>query len=164
MIPEELNWSLNMHKNANDNDEPTLIKISSHPISSDKKKNGIFSSFKKLFLPLLKKSDHLLTDYSQAKVKTEQNSAEIKIEEAIQLSAKRNLVRQEELKLFCEIVSEHFSDADTNAIINLKMAKLLETNPDIERQIDKVNTLISKIEKLNGKVVFTEKTTESSEA
>ena len=143
---------------------PAYVKVIAYPTEVNKKESGILSSFKKLIVPLLKKSDGLIKDYSEAKVKIEEASADIKVEEAIRIGTERNLTRQEELKLFCEIINEHFSDADTEAKIQLKMAKLLETNPEIEKQLNKVNSIITKLKNKGAKILIADANDINTEA
>lgn len=58
------------------------------------------------------------------------------------MAAEKDIARQQELKAFCENVGAFFSADDPPHVLMLKFAKLIEVNPEIAGQLERVNHLI----------------------
>jgi len=127
----------------------TIVRVFAHPIKSSKKERSVFSVFKELLNLIIKKNGSLANDYAEAKVKKEHGDAELRVEEAAKISAKTNKIRQEEFKEFCKIIDNHFSENDTEVKKKLKMAKLIETNPTLIQEIEKLNSILLELNKSN---------------
>lgn len=130
--------------------KPTIVRVDAIPEKIDKKEKGIFSAFKRLFLPKLKQQESMANEFLHAKVKKEHGDAEAKVEEAAKIAAEKSKIQQEELTEFCNTVDNHFMEADDDTKIKLKMAKLLETNPEIGNQLDKVNSILESLQSKRG--------------
>jgi len=139
----------------------TIVRVFAHPVKSSKKEKSVFSVFKELLNLIIKKNGSLANDYAEAKVKKEHGDAELRVEEAAKISAKTNKIRQEELKEFCKIIDNHFSENDTEVKKKLKMAKLIETNPTIIQEVEKLNSILLELNKSNNVEIMLSKTTQT---
>ena len=96
--------------------------------------------------PPLKNSKRLAEAYAEAKVEREKGEAYRIAEQTAKISARKDLLKQQEVKEFNSIIDEIFkSDGLPPAAKMLKLAKLVENNPQIMIQINKVKELFEKL-------------------
>lgn len=109
-----------------------------------------FEAFKAFFVPRLRKQEAIALAYEEAVVRKTEAEGEKLIEEASKLSAEKDVTKQQELRQFCENVENIFSPSDSPHATMLKMAKLLETNPGIAAQLDRVNAVLDRLASEKG--------------
>jgi hypothetical protein len=101
---------------------------------------------KALLFPCLKNNKRLAEKYAEAKVEWEKSEAHRIAEQAAEISARKDLLKQEEVKEFSKIIDEIFkADGLPPAAKMLKLTKLMENNPQIMTQINKVEELFEKL-------------------
>lgn len=122
-----------------------IRQIHGTPVKSTAKESSLFEAFKEFFLPRLKQQEEIAIAYEVASVKKLDAEGEKIIQEAAKLSAEKDIARQQELKAFCENVDNFFSADDPPHVMMLKFAKLIEVNPEIAVQLEKVNKLIGQL-------------------
>lgn len=109
------------------------------------KERSRFQAFKEFFIPRLARQEALGIAYENAVVNKVDAEGEKLIQEAAKLAAEKDLIKQEQFRTFCETVDKSFSANDPQQNVMLKLAKLLETNPEIGNQLEKVNEIIHKL-------------------
>ena len=118
------------------------------------REKSLFEAFKIFFVPRLRKQEELALAYEEAVVRKTEAEGEKLIEEAAKISAERDVAKQLELKQFCENVEDIFAPNDSPHAMVLKMAKLLETNPEVAAQLDRVNAVLDKLARERGCLVL----------
>lgn len=109
--------------------------------------NGSFwYRFKAFVCPWLRQSEDLVEAYAKAKVEREENEARKIAEEAAEIAARKDVTRQKEVKTFNAIIDDIFKD-DTLPMgaKALKLAKLIENNPQVAKQLENVTDIIEKL-------------------
>ena len=109
------------------------------------KESTRFQRFKQFFLPRLRKQEELALAYEEAVVRKTEAESEKLVEEAAKLAAEADVAKQQELAAFCENVDTIFMTTGRPEAAMLKLAKLLETNPEIAAQLDKVNAIMGRL-------------------
>ena len=128
--------------------DTNLIKISVKPNSQSE--TSFFKKFVQFFVPRLKKQEELGLAYEEAKVRKLQAEAEKITQEAATLAVEKDIAKQQEMTDFCANLDEIFDPTAPERINILKLAKLMETNPELATQIEKVNQLMERLEKEKG--------------
>lgn len=107
--------------------------------------------FRAWMFPHLKKSEKLAEAYAEAKVEKEKSQARKVMEEAAEIAAKSELARQKALKEFGAMVDDVFADDKIPETVRaLKLAKLIEKNPEVAAQLEKVKEIIEKLASTRG--------------
>ena len=130
----------------------TIIKVEGRPNSPSRTTETTrWQRFKHWFFPSLRKSKELAEAYAEAKVETEKSSARKTTEEAAEIAARKDLTRLKGVKKYNEIVDDIFADDGLSQDGKLlKLAKLMETNPQVSAQLAKVKDLIEKLALTKG--------------
>jgi hypothetical protein len=115
------------------------------PLRSGKLESTRFERFKAFFLPRLRKQEELGVAFEEATVRRIEAEGDRFVEEAAKIAAERDLLRQQELRAFCETIDSVFKSDDSQLVSSLKMAKLLETNPELAAQLEKVNAVLDRL-------------------
>ena len=123
----------------------TIQQVHGTPSRSNKREGARFDAFKRFFLPRLKQQEEIAIAYEEATVRKLDAEGEKLIQEAAKLAAEKDIARQQELKAFCENVDAFFSADDPPHVVMLKFAKLIEVNPEIAGQLERVNSLIERL-------------------
>lgn len=127
--------------------ETSLVKVEGRPNLPEKPRERTrWERFKFWLSPHLKKNEELAEAYAKAKVEKEKSEARKRTEEAAEIAARKDLTRQKEVKEFCNIVDVIFADDGLPPGAKaLKLAKLMEENPQVAAQLDKIKDLIEKL-------------------
>jgi hypothetical protein len=123
--------------------------IHATPKRIDGNEPGLFESFKKFFIPRLRKQEEIALKFEEALVRKTEAEGEKLIEEAAKISAEKDIAKQSEIRAYIENVDAIFNDSSSKQAAMLKLAKLLEANPEIETQLQKVNDLINTLSAKN---------------
>ena len=101
--------------------------------------------FKGTLFTHLKISRELAYAYTEAKVEKERNEALKIAEEADEIAAKKDLVRQKSAKEFSAVINEIFADDGLpTGAKDLKLAKLMDENPRVMSQLKKIGKVVEK--------------------
>jgi len=96
--------------------------------------------------PWLKRGRNLGVAYTNAKFAREENEAQKLVAEAAEIAARTDIMRQQEAREFNALVNDIFADNGLPwTAKKLKFSKLIENNPEIIKQMEKVNYLIEKL-------------------
>lgn len=127
------------------------------PRKISQREASLLSRFISFFVPRLRQQEGLALRAEEALIqKAEADAvksaaeAEKTIEEAARIAAEKDRLRQDTLQKFNENLDSVFKPEDPREITMLKMAKLLEANPDLEKQLDRVNEIIARLGAQNG--------------
>ena len=102
--------------------------------------------FKAALFPYLRRSKELADAYDEAKVEKERSEARKIAEEADKIAAKRDLIRQKSAKEFGDVVDDIFMvDSLPLGARALKLAKLIEKNPNVFAQLEKAEEVIESL-------------------
>ncbi|MHC4144561.1 MAG: hypothetical protein ACYSUD_07250 [Planctomycetota bacterium] len=94
----------------------------------------------------LKNATHLIEAWARATAEKEHYEAQKIAEEAAEIAARRSLLRQKEVEAFATIIDDIFTpDALPPAAKVLKLAKLMENNPQIVGQMEKAREVLAKV-------------------
>jgi len=136
-----------MNRNSEISPENAIVKVSAKPNASDcpyeyKK----WQRFVYIILPWLKHGRDLARIYTEAKVDREEAQAKKIVEEATKIKVEKDILKQQEVKEFVALVDDIFAKDDLPLPAKmLKIAKLLEANPQIMMQLEKINDFLEKI-------------------
>jgi hypothetical protein len=122
-----------------------LQTIAATPKVASTKETTRFQRFKAFFIPRLRQQERLAIAFEEATVRKTEAESEKLFEEAARLAAEADLIRQQQLKQFCENIDSHFTKNDSPQSSALKFAKLLETNPDLLAQLQKVQMIVEQL-------------------
>lgn len=128
-----------------DVEDAVIHDVKGVPKRSNKNESSRFRAFLAFFLPRLKKQEELAIAFEEATVRKLDAEGEKLLQEAAKLAAEKDIARQQELKLFQENVERTFSADDRPEVVLLKMAKLLQSNPEIAAQLNKVNSVLDRL-------------------
>ena len=120
---------------------------------SAKKEAGKWERFKSFFGKKLRKGVDLGESYASGEVSKKQSEVRKNLEQAAKLAAERKniqaeeqLKKQKEVQEFSKSVDNIFADDGLPIHAKkLKLAKLIDNNPGIEKQIHKINAMIEKL-------------------
>jgi hypothetical protein len=102
-----------------------------------------WQKFKAALFPYLRRSKELADAYTEAKVQQERSEACKIAEEASEIAAKKDLIRQKSAKEFGAVIDDIFADDSLPPGAKaLKLAKLMEENPQVAAQLDNVKEII----------------------
>jgi hypothetical protein len=102
--------------------------------------------FKEFILPWLKKGSDLGAEYSEARLAQEKNKARKTAEEAAEIAARRDVAQQRAVRDFGANVDAIFADDGLpDEARALKFAKLIESNPHLLDQFEKVKALLTSL-------------------
>ena len=91
----------------------------------------------------MRRSKELADAYTEAKVQKERSEACKIAEEASEIAAKKDLIRQKSAKEFGAVIDDIFADDSLPPGAKaLKLAKLMEENPQVAAQLDNVKEII----------------------
>ena len=108
-------------------------------------KRTCWQRLKATLFPHLKRSKELAYAYTEAKVEKERSEARKIAEEATEIAAKKDLIRQKSAKEFVAVVDDIFTDDGLLLGAKaLKLAKLMEENPRVLMQLEKAEKVIEK--------------------
>ncbi|MBX3388175.1 MAG: hypothetical protein KF691_01825 [Phycisphaeraceae bacterium] len=116
---------------------------------SVRRERSRWNAFLQWLVPFLYRGEDLLDDYLDAKVSEAQADAEIKQEKAAAIAAETDHARQKSALAFCDVI-DAIAPGDSELARNLKLAKLLEANPGIMAQVERVVDLKNSLEKDHG--------------
>ena len=124
--------------------EATIVKVEGRPnLPTRPKEQTRWQRFKAALFPHLRKSKELAEAYTKAKVEKERSEARKTAEEAAEIAAKKDLLKQKGAKAFNAVIDDIFADDSLPAGAKaLKLAKLMEENPEVAAQLDKVKGII----------------------
>jgi hypothetical protein len=127
--------------------EATIVKAEGRPNNPEKPKEQTrWQRFKTWIFPYWKESKELAKTYSQAEVAKKENEARKLMEEAAEIAARKDLTQQKEVKQFNDIIDDIFADDGLlPGAKALKLAKLMEKNPQVAAQLEKVKDIIEKL-------------------
>jgi len=109
------------------------------------RKRTRWQRFKAILFPYLSRSKDLAYTYTEAKVEKERSEARKIEEEANEIAAKRDLIKQKSAKEFGYVIDEIFADDSLPAFAKaLKLAKLMEENPQVVAQLERAEEVIDK--------------------
>lgn len=137
----------------------TLVKVEGAPNVPNKPADKrLWSRFKRWLFPHIYKTEKLATEYAEAKVQKEKSSARKIAEEAADIAAKKDterakkaLLDQEEVLKFNSAVDDIFGDDGLPEEAKvLKFAKLMEKNPRVIEQLDRVKEVIERLRLTRG--------------
>ena len=95
--------------------------------------------------PYLIRSKELSCEYTEAKVEKERSEARKVAEEAAEIAAKRDLIRQKSAKEFGIVIDDIFADDGLPLSAKaLKLSKLMEENHGVLAQLEKAEKIIEK--------------------
>jgi hypothetical protein len=135
--------------------------VGGFPRSPDsKKENEKWKLFKFFLGKKIKKGAELGESFVVANVSKRQSEVRKNLEEAARINAERKnieaeerLKKQKEVQEFSKTVDDIFAnDGQPSAAKKLKLAKLINNNPEIESQINKINDLIDRLSYTKGTV------------
>ncbi len=119
-----------------------IVKSEGRPLEPDRPGEvSRWSHFKRRLLARLKWGGGLSEAYADARVAKERNEAQKLAEEAAKIAAQTDAERQEAYRRFAENVDELFTGSPDDAEA-LKLMKLLEANPGLKEQAEKVQALL----------------------
>ena len=129
------------------NEQPSkYLKVRSHQETFVSIRSGNRTRWQRLkatLFPRLKRSKELAYAYTEAKVEKELNEARKVAEEADEIAARKDLTRQKEVKEFNRSVDDIFKiDRLASGAKIIKLAKLIEMNPQVVAQLKKVEEVI----------------------
>jgi len=127
--------------------EATIVKVEGRPnLPEQPEERTRWECFKSWLFPHMRKSKELAQAYTEAKVAKEENEALKIAEEAAEIAARKDLTKQQEASEFNKLIDDIFADDGLlPGVKALKMAKLMEKNPKIATQLDKVKDIIEKL-------------------
>lgn len=128
----------------------TLQTVHGTTNKAGKRETSRFQAFKEFFIPRLARQESLAVAYEEATVRKIDAEGEKLVQEAAKLAAERDLAKQQELRAFCETVEKSFGGDDPPHVLALKLAKLLEINPEIANQLDKVQGILQGLDRNKG--------------
>ncbi|MDP2448021.1 MAG: hypothetical protein Q8M93_07275 [Polaromonas sp.] len=108
-----------------------------------------FEKFKQVVLPRLAQQEKFAVAFQEATVRKIEAEGEKLVEEAAKIAAEKDVAKQEALRIFCQTVDSTFGSEDPNAYA-LKLAKLLETNPEMANQLSKVQGILATLQQQKG--------------
>jgi hypothetical protein len=142
----------------NDDDVPAIVKLEGTPNEFAPKERSLWQKFLNVIWPFTRKGGKwakygygLSKTFIEAEVANKQNQAAKTAAEAAELSARADANRNQAAKIFNEQIDSIFKDdlLPESAKL-LKLAKLLESNPDLAAQLEKVAELIESLQLLHG--------------
>jgi hypothetical protein len=97
-------------------------------------------------IPYLKSSRRLAEVYAEAAVQKERSEAQKIAGEAAEIAARKDLIKQKEVKEFSSNIDDIFAVNDLPPVAKaLKLAKLMENNPQIEAHIGAAQGLLQEL-------------------
>ena len=109
-------------------------------------KRTCWQKLRDALIPSLKSSRRLAEAYAEATVQKERNEAQKIAEEAAEITARKNLVTQEEVRKFASIIDDIFTADDLPPVAKaLKLAKLMENNPQVEAHIGAAKEILEEL-------------------
>lgn len=135
----------------------SVTKVECSPkLLENSKEVRTWETFIQLISHWLKPNKELGQAYITAKVTKEINEAQKIAEEAAEISANKDMIRQQEANEFFKLVEDIFKDDNLPLIAKrLKLAKLFENNPGIEEQLNKIESIIDKLRLTKGVIIDT---------
>lgn len=114
--------------------------------------------FKQVMSKLFNKGGELGTEYAESHVRIQQSEVLKNLQEAAKIAAEKGNIdaeirvkNQKEVKKFNQNIDDIFANDGLPASAKmLKLAKLLENNPGIENQIEKVKNMIEQLSQAKG--------------
>lgn len=133
-----------MTSETEDISKATLVKVEGRPnITNRPKEQTRWQRFKAFLFPHLRRSKELADAYTEAKVEKERSEARKVAEEAAEIAAKKDLIRQKSAKEFGAVIDDIFADDSLPPGAKaLKLAKLMEENPQVAAQLENVKGII----------------------
>lgn len=149
---------MSMFLESEENQSPAIVKLEGMPNNSGGHEPSRWQKFLSLIWPFTsfggkwaKYGYGLSKTYVEAEVENKQNEAAKTAAEAAEISARADANRNQAAKLFGEQVDNIFKDVTLPETAKLlKLAKLMESNPELVEQIDKVTKLIESLRLLHG--------------
>lgn len=115
------------------------------------RKRTRWQRFKATLFPHLRRSKELAYAYTEAKVEKERSEARKIAEEAAEIAATKDLIRQKSAKEFGAVIDDIFADDSLPAGAKaLKLAKLMEKNPRVVAQLERADKVIEKFSLKNN--------------
>lgn len=135
----------------------TIQTVCGSPKVVSVREKTYFEAFKAFFVPRLRKQEEIAIAYEEAVVRKTEAEGEKFIEEAARTSAEKDVANQQALSQFCANVDNIFTPGDSPHATMLKMAKLLESNPEIAAQLDQVNSILDRLASTRGCLIAAQK-------
>jgi hypothetical protein len=132
--------------------ESVIVEANGNPNAPDRLgESNLWARFKLFLFKRLPKGDDLIEAYTTAERRIRESEARKNVQKATELAAEADLKRQQATKEFQDNVDRVFSDDGLPpAAKKLKLAKLIESNPDLEKQLDKVEKIIERLSTKGG--------------
>lgn len=106
----------------------------------------LWQKLKNALIPHLKHGRRLAEAYAEATVQKEYSEARKIAEEAAEIAARKDLIKQEEVKEFAGIVDSIFAADDLPQTAKaLKLAKLMENNPEVAVQLTNAKEIFDRL-------------------
>jgi hypothetical protein len=127
--------------------EATIVKVEGTPnLPEQPEERPRWECFKSWLFPHMRKSKELAQAYTEAKVAKEENEARKIAEEAAEIAARKDLTMQQEASEFNALIDDIFADDGMPIGAKaLKLAKLMEKNPQIVAQLDEVKGIMEEL-------------------
>jgi len=127
--------------------EATIVKVEGRPKSLQRlAEQTLWGRFKAFVFPWLRRSKDLGEAYAEAKIAREENEARKIAEQAAEIAARKDVTRQKEVQTFNAIIDDIFAyDTLPPGAKALKLAKLMEKNPQVAKQLEKVKDIIENL-------------------
>jgi hypothetical protein len=108
--------------------------------------------FVEWFCPWLSDKHELAQQYVQATVDLQKAQADKVGREAAEIAARTDIAQQDAVQKFCDIV-DGLNTKDPDATDALKLAKLLEANPGVADQLDKIREMMESLRRTSGTTI-----------
>ncbi len=109
-------------------------------------KTTLWQKVKNALILHLKHGRHLAEAYAEATVQKEYSEAHKIAEEAAEIAARKDLIKQEEVKEFASIVDNIFAaDGLPQTAKALKLAKLMQNNPQVAVQLANAKEIFERL-------------------
>jgi hypothetical protein len=104
-----------------------------------------WQQLKAFLFPHLSRYKELADAYTKAKVEKERSEARKIAEQAAEIAARKDLIRQKSAKKFGTVIDDIFADDSLPPGAKaLKLAKLMDENPRVVAQLEKAEEVIEK--------------------
>ena len=132
------------------NEQPSeYLKIQSRKdtnVLERSRKQTRWQRFKAALFPYLRRSKELAYAYTEAQIEKERNEARKIAEEAAEIAAQNDLIRQKSAKEFGAVINDIFADDSLPpSAKTFKLAKLIEANPEIVVQLERAEKVVEKL-------------------
>jgi hypothetical protein len=104
-----------------------------------------FQGFRAWLKSWFHRGDDLAAEYAAAKVKEAEAEAEIKQQQAAEIAARTDVLRNSNTKTFFDLIDSGVALNDPNLAQDMKLAKLLQDHPEVMDQVAKIRAMREKL-------------------